>query len=71
MIMSQNHSLNLTISSNKKTGKAEIFILKKLTDEREIKILCDILLENGKIDLPLIISDKIQFYSKLKEKKII
>jgi len=69
--MSQDLSLNLTISSNKKTGKPEIIITKKLTDQTEIKILCDLLLKNGELSLPLIISDKIQFYSKLKQKKII
>ncbi len=69
--MKQDLSLNLTISLNKKTGKAEILILKKITDETEIKILCDLLLKNGELKLPLIISDKLQFYSKLKQKKII
>jgi len=33
--MKQDLSLNLTISLNKKTGKAEILILKKITDETE------------------------------------
>lgn len=69
--MTQELSLNLTITLNKKTGKPELYILKKLTDETEIKILCNLLLENEKLLLPIIISDKIQFYSKLKQKKII
>lgn len=69
--MSNDLSLNLTITTNKKTGKVELLILKKITDLTEIKILCNILLENEKLLLPLKINDKLQFFSKLKQKKII
>ena len=69
--MNQEFSLTITICTNKLTKKPEVYIKKKIVDLTEIKILCNLLLENEKLLLPLIIEDKLQFYAKLKEKKII
>jgi len=64
-------SLNISVNTNKKTGKPEILLMKKIVDENEIKIFANLLLENKKLLLPIQIEDELQFYSRLKNKKII
>jgi len=69
--MTNEFSLNLSIKTDSKSGKTFLLIQKKITDETEIKIFCNLLLENKKLLLPLVIEDSLQFYSKLKQKKVI
>lgn len=69
--MNKDLSLNLSIRTDKRTGKPQLFIKKLITDEIEVKILCKLLMENEKLLLPLVIEDKLQFQAKLKEKGVI
>lgn len=63
--------LSLGVTVTRLNKKPALIIRKQIINEQEVKILSQILLDQGTILVPITIEDKLSFYSKLKKNKII